>query len=106
MEVLEKKEHYNQLFDYYQKLLTTKQQEIFEDYYANDFSLGEIAENNNISRNAVFDTIKKVEKILDNYEEILKLVEKNHLLIEYLDELENEVTSQGQLIINKIKEME
>lgn len=106
MEALEKKEHYNELFDYYQNLLTIKQQEIFEDYYGNDFSLGEIADNNKISRNAVFDTIKKVEKLLDNYEEILKLVEKNHTLNSYLNELEKEVTPNGQLIINKIKEME
>ncbi len=106
MEVLAKKAYYNELFDYYQPLLTEKQQEIFIDYYANDFSLGEIAESNNISRNAVFDTIKKVEKLLDYYEEKLKLVAKNHTLNDYLTALELEVSAKGQLIINKIKEME
>lgn len=106
MEVLEKKAYFNELFAYYQPLLTEKQQEIFEDYYANDFSLGEIAENNNISRNAVFDTIKKVEKLLENYEKKLQLVKKDHLLNQYLDELTLETTNKGLLIIQKIKEME
>lgn len=106
MEVLEKKAYFNELFVYYQPLLTEKQQEIFEDYYANDFSLGEIAENNNISRNAVFDTIKKVEKLLENYENKLQLVKKDHLLNQYLNELTLETTNKGLLIIQKIKEME
>lgn len=106
MEVLEKKEYFNELFAYYQKLLTEKQQEIFEDYYVNDFSLGEIAENNNISRNAVFDTIKKVEKLLENYEIKLQLVKKDHELNQYLNELSLETTEKGLLIVNKIREME
>lgn len=106
MEALEKKEHYNELYDYYQILLTQKQQEIFEDYYGNDYSLGEIAESNKISRNAVFDTIRKVEKILDSYEEKLKLAQKNHQLEKYLCELENETSIIGKQIITKIREME
>lgn len=106
MEVLEKKEYFNELFAYYRELLTEKQQEIFEDYYANDFSLGEIAENYSISRNAVFDTIKKVEKILENYEQKLQLVKKDNLLNQYLDELTLEITDKGLLIVKKIREME
>ena len=47
------------LYDYYKGLLTSKQQEYFEMYYFNDYSLGEIAAYLNISRNAVFDQIKK-----------------------------------------------
>ena len=65
MDTLEKKSYYNILYGFYQNLLTEKQKLIFEDYYYEDFSLSEIAENHEISRNAVFDTLKKVEKALD-----------------------------------------
>lgn len=100
------KAYYNQLYGYYQNLLTNKQQEIFEDYYYNDFSLSEIAESNSTSRNAVFDTLKKVEKLLINYEEKLRLSQNNNQLMKLLEELSNETTDKGLLIIQKIREME
>lgn len=104
--MIEKKAYYNQLYGYYQNLLTNKQQEIFEDYYYNDFSLSEIAESNSTSRNAVFDTLKKVEKLLINYEEKLRLSQNNNQLMKLLEELSNETTDKGLLIIQKIREME
>lgn len=64
------------LFDFYGQLLTCKQQEILQLYYTHDFSLGEIAEELNISRQAVYDTIKRSEKLLNGYEEKLGLVSK------------------------------
>ena len=73
MDKIEKQQHYNNLYGYYQNLFTLKQQEIFENYNFDDLSLAEIAENHGISRNAVFDTLKKVEKALDSYEEKLCL---------------------------------
>lgn len=59
------------LCDLYGKLLTEKQFEFLNDYYNNDLSLSEIAENNNITRQAVRDIIKKGEKKLFEYEEKL-----------------------------------
>ncbi len=56
------------LCDLYGKLLTEKQFEFLNDYYNNDLSLSEIAENNNITRQAVRDIIKKGEKKLFEYE--------------------------------------
>ena len=56
------------LCDLYGKLLTEKQFEFLNDYYNNDLSLSEIAENNNITRQAVGDIIKKGEKKLFEYE--------------------------------------
>jgi len=50
---IDKKVYYSSLYDYYQKLLTEKQCNIFEDYYFNDYSLSEIADNLNVSRNAI-----------------------------------------------------
>ena len=60
----------------YGKLLTEKQFEFLNDYYNNDYSLSEIAENNNITRQAVRDIIKKGEKKLFEYEEKLLFMKK------------------------------
>ena len=55
----------NALFEFYEPLLTKKQMEYLAQYYRDDFSLGEIAENHNVSRQAVYDNIKRTEKILE-----------------------------------------
>ena len=64
------------LCDIYGKLLTEKQFEFIDDYYNNDLSLSEIAENNNITRQAVRDIIKKGERKLFEYEEKLLFMKK------------------------------
>ncbi len=61
----------NYLLDFYGILLTRKQQAICKLYYVEDCSLSEISEMEEISRNAVFDTLKRSEQILLNYEEKL-----------------------------------
>lgn len=58
------------------KLLTKKQFEFIDDYYNNDLSLSEIAENHNITRQAVRDIIKKGEKKLFEYEEKLMFMKR------------------------------
>lgn len=63
-------------YDLYQNLLTEKQKLYFEEYYHNDYSLAEIAENHEISRNAVFDLLKKACNNLKEYEEKLQLYTK------------------------------
>lgn len=60
----------------YGKLLTKKQYEFLNDYYNNDLSLSEIAENNGITRQAVRDNIKKGEKKLFEYEEKLLFMKR------------------------------
>lgn len=70
---IEKNERINSLFEFYQPLLTAKQNQYLELYYADDFSLGEIAENFHVSRQAVYDNIKRTEKILEDYEAKLHL---------------------------------
>lgn len=64
------------LCDLYGKLLTKKQFEFLNDYYNNDLSLSEIAENKNITRQAVRDIIKKGEKKLFEYEEKLLFMKR------------------------------
>ena len=66
----------NNLYDYYQSLFTEKQRTYFEEYYFNNLSLGEIAENYNVSRNAVFNQLKIIEKKLEEYERDLQLYQK------------------------------
>ena len=64
------------LWQIYGKLLTEKQYDVLNDYYNNDLSLSEIAENSNISRQAVRDLIKKGETKLFEYEKLLGIMEK------------------------------
>ena len=68
---MEKNVEISMLNQIYGKLLTTKQYEIIDDYYNNDLSLSEIAENNKITRQAVRDILKKGERKLFEYEENL-----------------------------------
>lgn len=65
------------LYDFYGQLLTEKQQQLVELYYHHDLSLGEIAEEYGVSRQAVHDLLKRSEKILQDYETKLKLVAKH-----------------------------
>lgn len=67
----------NELFYYYNVLLTKKEQDIFIDHYEDDLSLQEIADNLNISKSAVGKTLKIVEKKLIEYEQKLELNKKN-----------------------------
>lgn len=73
---MEEKVKISMLCQLYGKLLTKKQFEFIEDYYNNDLSLSEIAENNNITRQAVRDIIKKGEKKLFEYEEKLMFMKR------------------------------
>ena len=62
----------------YGKLLTEKQMSVLNDYYNEDLSLSEIAQNRNISRQAVRDLIQKGEEKLFEYEKVLKIMENNN----------------------------
>ena len=64
------------LYDLYGGLLTEKQQDVFDLYHQCDLSLGEIAAEQNISRPAVHDLIKRTEQLLEKYEEKLHLAER------------------------------
>ena len=64
------------LYDFYGELLTEHQRDVFEDYIHGDLSLGEISENRGISRQGVFDIVRRCKKLLFSYEEKLHLVRK------------------------------
>lgn len=82
------------LYDFYGQLLTKKQREVMHLYHEDDYSLGEIAENIGISRQGVYDTVRKSEKILREYEDKLKLLarfkekeKENHLVNQLLNKI-------------------
>ena len=60
------------LFEIYSSLLSEKQKEYLEDHFENDLSLSEIAKNNNVSRQAIYDNIKRGIALLYDYEYKLK----------------------------------
>lgn len=64
------------LYDFYGELLTEHQRQVYEDVVLNDFSLSEVAENRGISRQGVYDMIRRCNKSLEEYENKLHLVEK------------------------------
>ncbi len=64
------------LFDFYGELLTEHQKNIYEDIVSDDYSISEVAASQGVSRQSVSDLIKRCNKLLEGYEEKLKLVEK------------------------------
>jgi uncharacterized protein len=87
--MLEKTTRMNYLYDFYQSLLTEKQKSYMSLYYLDDYSLGEIADEYNVSRQAVYDNIKRTEAMLEEYEAKLLLFKK---------------FQQRNSLINKLKE--
>lgn len=92
---MEKHIEISMLVEIYGKLLTEKQYQVISDYYNEDLSLSEIAENNNISRQGVRDIIKKGESKLFEYEEKLQIMKKTQ---------ENEKTIQ--LILSQLSKIQ
>ena len=81
---MENREYIIILYDYYGELLSDIQRKYFEAYYFDNLSLSEIGENEGKSRNAVHKCIKSVVKKIEEYEEKLKLYEKDKKLKEIL----------------------
>lgn len=87
--------YYNGLYDLYSELLTDNERSTFEDYYQEDFSLSEIAENRDISRSAVQKTIKNVLEKLDNYESKLHMFDTNKKLSNLLEKDDIDSVKKG-----------
>jgi len=66
------------LYDFYGDLLTQRQKEFYDLYYNEDLSLAEIAENYEITRQGVRDTIVRAEKTLEDIEEKTGLIQRHH----------------------------
>ena len=106
---MEKNVEISMLCQIYGKVLTEKQYEVLNDYYNNDLSLTEIAENNNITRQAVRDIIKKGENKLYELEEnigfLKKMLKEEEILVniqKQLDEIEKITNYKNSKTINSI----
>ena len=90
------------LYDFYGELLTEHQKEIYEQFIVEDLSLSEIAKDAGISRQGVHDLVKRCDKILEEYEAKLHLVEKFLSIKEKVHQinklLEDAKTDESQLI--------
>lgn len=81
------KQWMNILYAYYHSLLTEKQSTYLDLYFAEDLSLGEIADKFGVSRQAVYDNIKKAQKLLTAYEAklgMIALAEANEVRVKKL----------------------
>ena len=91
---MEKKVLQTYLYDFYGELLTDHQRSIYEDFVLNDLSLGEIAEEQGISRQGVHDLVKRCNKLLLGYEEKLHLLERFQKIKVKIEEI-HRLTGQG-----------
>lgn len=109
---LNKTNRMNALFEFYATLLTEKQMNYMELYYADDYSLGEIAEEYQVSRQAVYDNIRRTEKILEEYERKLHLysnyVVRNQIIEEIRTHLSEHYPTDEKLntLLESIQEIE
>lgn len=89
--MFEKMIEISMLYDFYGQLLTAKQQELLRLYHEDNYSLSEIAEEFNISRQGVHDAVKKAEKALHEYENKLGLIRRFTAAEEALAEMDAEI---------------
>ena len=82
--------YYNDLYDLYGSLLTEKQKEYFEDYYFHNMSYAEMAEDYDVSRNAMFKQVHIVIEKLEEYEEKLHLYQKKKKLLAISNQIVDE----------------
>lgn len=103
----------NFLFDFYQSLLTEKQRTYMKLYYLEDLSLGEIAEEYDVSRQAVYDNVRRTEAMLEDYEQKLHLFAKFQKRLEVTSEIESLLQQEAKLkvadelkhLVNVLKEL-
>lgn len=108
--LLEKTLRMNYLFDFYHELLTPKQKEYLKLYYLEDYALVEIAKKANVSRQAVYDNIKRSESILEEYEQKLQMYAKFQKRTKLLNQLQKLFTNhkdqeKGLQIIKELQKI-
>ncbi len=81
------------LLDIYGKLLSDVQYDSLNFYYNDDLSLSEIAENFGKTRQSVFDTIKRAENVLFEFESKLNFLKKSKRLEEQIEKIKLLATS-------------
>lgn len=92
-DALAKTTRMNLLLDFYEALLTDKQRTILMIYFHDDFSLSEIATEFGISRQAVYDNIKRAQLALESYERKLGLLKRHERIMDLTEQLEGQIHS-------------
>ncbi len=108
--MLEKHLKYGKLYDYYGEILKEKHNKVIKQYYLQDLSLKEISENLDITRQGVYDLLKRAEKNLDEIDNKLNIIEKQEKykndMILIIENMREEITNNNTKKINeKIKEL-
>lgn len=80
------------LLDYYKNLLSDKQKEYMLEHFEEDYSLSEIAKGHGVSRQAVYDNIRRGVKILRTYEEKIGFCQREREFTDSLEELRKDFT--------------
>jgi uncharacterized protein len=106
LSVIDDKIRVNALFDLYGDLLTEKQKNYFIHYYQDDYSLAEIADLTQVSRNAVFDQIQKTVEHLHHYEATLHLLEKRIERSKRYDELRKTANPEQAKLLDELERLE
>ncbi|MFS4926095.1 putative DNA-binding protein [Staphylococcus aureus] len=98
----------NYLFDFYQSLLTNKQHNYLELFYLEDYSLSEIADTFNVSRQAVYDNIRRTGDLVEDYEKKLELYQKFEQRREIYDEMKQHLSNPEQIqrYIQQLEDLE
>lgn len=100
--MLEKTMRVSGLYDFYEPLLTAKQRDYMSLYYLDDYSLGEIAEYFNVSRQAVYDTLRRTVSVLEDFESKLSLYAKFEKRSAILDNLKQLAKTSGGAFSDKM----
>ena len=87
------------LFDFYGDVLTDRQKEFYDLYYNEDLSLGEIAENYNITRQGVRDVIVRAEGILTDLEDKTGLIKRFHTMAAQIQQVREDANRLAELAI-------
>lgn len=98
----------NYLFDFYQSLLTNKQRNYLELFYLEDYSLSEIADTFNVSKQAVYDNIRRTGDLVEDYEKKLELYQKFEQRREIYDEMKQHLSNPEQIqrYIQQLEDLE
>lgn len=97
---MDKTLHMSLLYDTYGQLLTERQKRFFSLYYEDDLSLGEIATQHGISRQAVYDILKRSQKALCEFEKHMQLVARDEKLHPVLAKLHANMGELHALVLD------
>ena len=89
------------LFDFYGDILTERQKEFYDLYYNEDLSLGEIAENYNITRQGVRDVIVRAEATLTELEDKTGLIKRFHSMTKQLQQVREDAQHLVDLALQR-----